>query len=1138
MARNIENQNLPFSQVFPRFSYRWIYDDGEISPYAPFTEAAFLPGIPNDEEQTAEGENSSMCNAATSILVHGIPRGGPDVVAIEVVYTESISSAVYELDTIQIPEADRGGTDTELLFLEERIFGSAIPPNQLIRPFDNVPRLAKSQEITTNRLLYGNYVQNYDQPTSITMDTNTEPVAGAANGPSVKTNRSYQVGVAYIDKYGRQGGLLAGHETGITTEFNYSGRTKLTANITSTAPSWATHYRYFVKDIGGDYHNLVATAIYNDGDVTATNSANVWLSFNSNDRNKIIDNTILVPKRSLAGTTDVVYQEESRHSILDIENEAPSVVRRNISEREASLVAAVDNVDYEVNAWRFTSDVNIEDLELWERGTFATGAVVRFEGVIYQLPPSVGKTVVDTLPPSQDPDWVVFTGVGAGTDNAFTIPQGITSFTLESHTSGFEDTSLLSGINAYLVSQELDPITETSRSRTLTDVTSPLIVQFGLLTNNAVEVLGIDFNSAASPQTMRLTLGNRTNQDGNIIPDGGRGLVESLSNRGTGGAISTFRFYSSEVSDEGLERVQGHFFVRVPRSRGTVQNRILTSGQTTFRVLEPSTTSEISSCFDYTIAVTGSIAAVIRYTNVAGGVLRQVVTPRTSVVLRSYSTPVLDNPSAGTTATITQGEACLMVTSGMSEGDLNLTWFETEPIVDENIDLYWEASGTYPIADHGTVNTVDWTNVIATVDGVGDQTGIYVESINLFDRFNDVNIGKGVRVNTPQERFSEERRRAGIIWSGVYNSRTELNRLNQFIQAEGIIKELEPNYGSIQKLHTRDTNLIAFCEEKVFRILADKDQLTDPGSGSAASLVAANVVLGQTTPFIGEFGISQNPESFASYGQNIWFTDANTGSVMQLTPGNGQLYPISNRGMNDFFRDRFASANSDFKAVGSFNDYKNSYILSITNYNQNDPIIGEGIDSFVDEGQQTVAYDLDNERFPSRYSFIQEMGASLGNRFYTWSNGRIWLHNSTNVPRNNFHGVQSETTWDIIVTAESPSVVKNFVSLGYEGDAGWELVELSTETENSSVLLFIEKEDKFYGAISGTVPQYSVAGSVGSTAAQSGDIIDNGFILRLNGQTTRTSGIKGLYATVRVRHTSEEPRELHAINTTFFESSS
>ncbi len=45
----------PFEQIFPRFSYRWRFEDGAYSPYAPFTQAAFLPAARALEDNIASG---------------------------------------------------------------------------------------------------------------------------------------------------------------------------------------------------------------------------------------------------------------------------------------------------------------------------------------------------------------------------------------------------------------------------------------------------------------------------------------------------------------------------------------------------------------------------------------------------------------------------------------------------------------------------------------------------------------------------------------------------------------------------------------------------------------------------------------------------------------------------------------------------------------------------------------------------------------------------------------------------------------------------------------------------------------------------------------------------------------------------
>ena len=120
--------------------------------------------------------------------------------------------------------------------------------------------------------------------------------------------------------------------------------------------------------------------------------------------------------------------------------------------------------------------------------------------------------------------------------------------------------------------------------------------------------------------------------------------------------------------------------------------------------------------------------------------------------------------------------------------------------------------------------------------------------------------------------------------------------------AEKITKDINPIYGSIQKLHTRDTDLITLCEDKVLRILANKDAVFNADGNP--NLTATENVLGQTVPFVGEYGISTDPESFASESYRAYFTDRVRGTVMRLSKDG--LTPISEHGMKDWFRDNLS----------------------------------------------------------------------------------------------------------------------------------------------------------------------------------------------------------------------------------------
>ena len=48
------------------------------------------------------------------------------------------------------------------LEIKSDIIHAAVPSNQLLRPYDNVPRKALGQEVTANRIVYANYIHQFN----------------------------------------------------------------------------------------------------------------------------------------------------------------------------------------------------------------------------------------------------------------------------------------------------------------------------------------------------------------------------------------------------------------------------------------------------------------------------------------------------------------------------------------------------------------------------------------------------------------------------------------------------------------------------------------------------------------------------------------------------------------------------------------------------------------------------------------------------------------------------------------------------------------------------------------------------------------------------------------------------------------
>ena len=411
--------------------------------------------------------------------------------------------------------------------------------------------------------------------------------------------------------------------------------------------------------------------------------------------------------------------------------------------------------------------------------------------------------------------------------------------------------------------------------------------------------------------------------------------------------------------------------------------------------------------------------------------------------------------------------------------------WETEPKQDVGLDIYYEASRSH--------RTEAFSSTLGDEHGVDDAGNIVfqnleyyncfsfangVESNRIRDDYNTLQIAKGVKASTTvAEQFKEERRETGLIFSGIYNSTSGVNNLNQFIQAENITKDLNPTYGSIQKLYGRDTDLLALCEDKVLKILANKDALFNADGNM--NVTSNNSVLGQAVPFVGDYGISTNPESFAADEFRCYFADRQRGAVVRLSRDG--LTNIAEHGMEDYFSDNLTFAKT---SVGSFDTVKKTYNLTLKDYGTANGLSAE----FT--ADNTVSFNEKVKGWTSFKSFIQSCGGiSLNNSYYTFNNGNMWIHHENyggGFPKNNkFYDTQYDSSVTFMFN-EQPSSVKSFNTLNYEGTqskitendtdneyynnnakTGWYCSYISTDLQEGKQLEFKNKEGKWFNTIYG-----------------------------------------------------------------------
>ena len=412
-------------------------------------------------------------------------------------------------------------------------------------------------------------------------------------------------------------------------------------------------------------------------------------------------------------------------------------------------------------------------------------------------------------------------------------------------------------------------------------------------------------------------------------------------------------------------------------------------------------------------------------------------------------------------------------------------------------------------------------------------TDWYIEESRIRGGYNNTTVDFGVKAYLDEENPLQQNRFNSLIYSGIFNSRTGVNNTNQFSVGEDITKSADPANGSIQKLYAEDTNFIIFQEDKVSRALIDKDAIYSAEGNPA--ITSTNLVIGQIIAYAGEYGISQDPFSFAVYGNRKYFTDKKRGVVLRLSGGVGGgngMTEISSYGMHDFFRDELANAT---KIVGGWDAHNKNYIISLQG------------DNVGDDGFKTLSFDEGVLGWTSFYSYKPIYITSLVSNFYSFFNGTVYLQNSGTY--GNFYGSIYNSNVTLVLNS-NPSVVKNFKTINYEGASGWELESMQGSSETGTTgdvslpiapfstnslgslaglesnlfsLNFKRKENKFFANLQQAL--------VANTTPQFGEIVYGEDI----------SGIKGFFSTVKMKINNTNfpgiKKELFSVSSDIVESS-
>lgn len=212
---------------FVRFGYRFKFEDNEYSIFSPFTQIAYIPKqngyFINSNEKSAF--NSTILdwfeNGINNIeLIIPLPDKANNIASsykissIDLLYSESDQASVKVIDTVFVNEISTSSTNNTFYTYsyQSRKPIRTLPQDQTVRVYDKVPVKAKTQEIISNRVVYGNFQTKHTPPPTINYSINIEKKIANPQytnfieypNHTIKQNRNYQVGFVLSDKFGRQ----------------------------------------------------------------------------------------------------------------------------------------------------------------------------------------------------------------------------------------------------------------------------------------------------------------------------------------------------------------------------------------------------------------------------------------------------------------------------------------------------------------------------------------------------------------------------------------------------------------------------------------------------------------------------------------------------------------------------------------------------------------------------------------------------------------------------------------------------------------------------------------------------------------------------------------------------------------------
>ena len=1023
---------------FIYFSYRFKYKDSQYSSLSPFSSVAFHANGFSYDYNT--GDNKGMLNKYNKVDVT-FDTGNEFVEEIQVLYFDTYKLNVYIVDNynksdIPIPDDFK----YSITFSANKIY-TPLESSEVTRLFDNVPLTAKAQEIIGNRLVYGNYVQfrdivnvngikiipNYNLTLSTEYIT-TQPKK------TFRSDRDYEIGVVYLDEYGRMTTALTSKNNSIyISPLNSDRANSIFVNLFNEPPFWATNYRFVIKQAQGDYYNIFPRTFIVDGvfryflinesdrdKITVAGyvifkTAN-GIATHSNKQFKVLE--LEYKQATLPFTTEGLYfkvkadpidvfldEPQSTTTIITSTGRGPDLLSSGAPYPKNVVVDRLTDVIFDKAFYSGTGDNTLT--QPYQAGSpninmiFPSGTVNKDYRISIKIvpdpinPTNLGTYFQWTEVPSSDSGW----------SSSILIPNSTTPYSIFSFDVYFDDGNYNIGdiyvFNARANFISLGP----NLLRTVIDAPASPYPHSGIPTDSSDTQAGLDPNDYGGHSSLIY--------DGPIYPGAaieiniledkipGSGPIRNQNNSWTSynyyknleewfwksEAYQTFQY--KDISDNVVTSANNIMFRRSVTPTPIIDTA---TGDATNFIEDSSTgylTLLVRGVSDRNLSNRSLITAELKITQTPTVQLSAETVPLISDIDVFYEMRktyriqggyhMVSWPYADYTDANIVFPSVPQAANGTVLGPLNpnsptsndlMHWFnvgeriyvrnsDTTPPIDGPptgyydiiyvteyaivIDLAFPGPGfapgnVYYNSSEQNQNISIGAPLILQLNNVTSDNSDFnafafgngVESYRIYDNFLRPTMKYSPRATSVIEDYKQEEKFSSLCYSGIFKGDTSTNRLNSFNLSQANFKNLDKQYGPIQKLYAQDTNLIALQQDKITSVLYGKNLLVDAvGGGQVASVPE---VLGNQIVHPSEYGISNNPESFAKFSNMLFFSDSRRGAVLQMI--GDQVIEISANGMRNYFRDELKD-NPNTQKLGTYDPYNDTYVLAFTDVSQN-----------------------------------------------------------------------------------------------------------------------------------------------------------------------------------------------------------